>query len=134
MSESYWGTFIISVGVVILGLIFFIQRVTNTNEQNYTLVKETVEAAMYDAIDYSTYRLDGKTIRINREKFVENFVRRFADNATLSNEYIIEIYDVNEDPPKVSLIVKTKEGGVVANKEYTFNINNKVDAILETTF
>ena len=131
MHESFWGTFIISVGVIIIALIFFMQKVTNTSEQNYVLIKETAEAAMWDAFDIESYNADGKTIRINREEFVEAFVRRFAQNASLANTYVIEIYDVNEYPPKVSLQVKTKEGGVVANQEFEFDITNKLDAILE---
>ena len=131
MHESFWGTFIISVGVIIIVLIFFMQRVTNTSEQNYVLIKETAEAAMWDAFDIESYNADGETIRINREAFVESFVRRFAQNASLANTYVIEIYDVNEYPPKVSLQVKTKEGGVVANQEVEFDITNRIDAILE---
>ena len=132
MSESFWGTFIIGAGVLIIALIFFMQQVTNTSEQNYTLIKETTEAAMKDSFDYATYMKNG-SIRINREVFVESFVRRFSQNASLSNTYVIEIYDVNEYPPKVSLKVKTKEGKFIANEEVTFDITNKIDAIYETT-
>jgi hypothetical protein len=132
MHESFWGTFIISAGVLIIGLIFFMQRVTNTSEQNYTLIKETTQAAMNDAFDYASYMNDGKTIRINREVFVESFIRRFAQNANLTNTYEIEIYDVNEYPPKVSLKVKTKTSGVVANEEIDFDFTNQIDAILES--
>ena len=134
MSESFWGTFIIGAGVLIIGLIFFMQQVTNTTEQNYTLIKETTQAAMNDAFDYASYMVDGKTIRINREVFVESFIRRFSQNASLSNTYVIEFYDINEYPPKVSLKVKTKEGKVVANQEVEFDITNQIDAILETTY
>ena len=134
MSESFWGTFIIGAGVLIIGLIFFMQKVTNTTEQNYTLIKETTQAAMQDAFDYASYQMDGETIRINREVFVESFIRRFSQNASLSNTYVIEFYDINEYPPKVSLKVKTKEGKVVANQEVQFDITNQIDAILETTY
>ena len=134
MHESFWGTFIVGAGVIIIGLIFFMQKLTNTTEQNYVLIKETTQAAMYDAFDQATYMSDGKTIRINREAFVESFVRRFAQNASLANTYVIEIYDVNEYPPKVSLKVKTKEGTVVANQEIEFDITNQIDAILETPY
>ncbi len=133
MSESFWGTFIISAGVLIIAVIFFMQKVTNTTEQNYTLIKETTQAAMQDAFDYASYMVDGETVRINREVFVESFIRRFSQNASLSNTYVIEFYDINECPPKVSLKVKTKEGRVIANQEIQFDITNQIDAILETT-
>ena len=134
MSESYWGTFIIGAGVLIIGLIFFMQKVTNTSEQNYVLIKETTQAAMPDAFDYASYMVDGETIRINREVFVESFIRRFSQNASLSNTYVVEFYDINEYPPKVSLKVKTKEGKVIADQEIQFDITNQIDAILETTY
>ena len=134
MHESFWGTFIVATGVLIITIIFFMQRLTNTSEQNYTLIKETTQAAMEDAFDYASYMADGQTVRINREVFVESFLRRFAQNASLSNSYVIEIYDVNECPPKVSLKVKTKEGAVIANQEVEFNITNQIDAIYETTY
>lgn len=134
MHESFWGTFIIGAGVLIIGIIFFMQKLTNTTEQNYVLIKETTQAAMEDAFDYASYIADGETIRINREAFVESFVRRFSQNASLANSYVIEIYDVNEYPPKVSLKVKTKQGTVIANQEVEFDITNQIDAILETTY
>ena len=137
MSESFWGTFIISAGVIIIAMIFFMQRVTNSEEQLYVLIKETTEAAMWDAFDEDAYRKTASdkepVIRINREAFVEAFTRRFAQNASLST-YTIEIYDVSEYPPKVSLKVKTKESGTTQNNKYEFSISNKIDAILETTY
>lgn len=136
MSESFWGTFIVSAGVIIIALIFFMQKVTNSGEQTYTLLKETTEAAMMDAVDYNAYytQTDNgqKVIRINREAFVESFIRRFSQNASLANTYVVEFYDINEYPPKVSIRLKTKEGGAVGDQQYTFNINNQIDAILES--
>lgn len=135
MHESFWGTFIISVGVIIIGIIFFMQRFTNTNEQVYILLKETTEAAMHDSFDLESYSTsEGEIIRINREAFVESFVRRFAQNASLSNTYVVEIYDVNEYPPKVSIRLKTKEGGIVLNQDYEFDVSTQIDAILETPY
>lgn len=130
MRESFWGVFIIVTGVVLVGLIYFFQNVTNTDEHNYTLLKETTENAMVDAFDVAEYRATG-IIRINREKFVENFIRRFSENAQLSNTYVIEFYDIVEEPPKVSLQVKSKQGGIVQNENVEFDITNRLDAILE---
>lgn len=131
MRESMWGVFVITVGVTLILLIYLFQDITNTDEHNYYLLKETTEGALLDAVDVADYRVTGK-ISINREKFVEVFVRRFAENADLSNEYVIEIYDINEEPPKVSLLVKTKTGGNVASERVEFDITNRLDAILET--
>ena len=88
---------------------------------------------MYDAVDLTTYRATG-TVRIDREKFVENFLRRFAESVTLGNTYVIKIYDVNETPPKVSLQVSTKLKSNVTNEIMEFDIVNRLDAILETPY
>lgn len=132
MRESLWAVFIIGIGIVSISFIYFFQAMTNTDEHNYHLLKETTEAAMYDAFDLATYRVD-RTIRIDREKFVENFVRRFAENASLARTYEIKIYDINEKPPKVSLQVSSIEQANVT-EAMNFDIVNKLDAILETPY
>ena len=138
LREAYWGYAIIALGIIAILCMWFIANVTKTDQHNYNLLKETVESAMYDALDLAAYRKDG-TVRIEEEKFVENFIRRFAENADLSNKYVIEIYDVNEVPPKVSLKVSsTKKQNFLTpedpNKIYEFDIVNNIDAILETKF
>ena len=133
MKESFWGVFVIMLGVVSIAFIYFFQTYTNTDEQNYILLTEITEAAMYDAVDLASYRSTG-TVRIDREKFVENFLRRFAESVTLGNTYVIEIYDVNELPPKVSLKVSTKLQTNVTSEIMEFDIVNRLDAILETPY
>lgn len=133
MKESIWGYAIITLGILAVGIIWFFANSTRTDQHNYYLLKESVEAAMYDAVDLSAYRKDG-TIRIETEKFVENFIRRFAENADLSNEYKIEIYDVIEEPPKVSLRVSSKSETTATGEIVKFNLVNNIDAILETKY
>ena len=133
MKESFWGTAIVAIGVLAIFFILFFQSVTNTDEHNYHLLKEATEGAMFDALDLAAYRESG-VIRIDREKFVENFLRRFAESAVLSSTYKIEIYDVNEEPPKVSLMVSTSESNSLTGEVIEFDIVNRLDAILETTY
>lgn len=131
MKESFWGAAIVGVGIFSIFFIYLFQSITNTDEHNYHLLKETTEAAMIDALDLAEYRENG-TIKIDREKFVENFLRRFAESATLSRTYKIEIYDVNEKPPKVSLKVSSTEATGITGEIVEFDISNSIDAILET--
>ena len=139
MKETYWLILILILGIICVAFINFFQTYTNTDEQNYMLLKEVTEASMYDAIDMNAYKLHGQ-IRINREKFVESFVRRFSESVTLGNTYVIDIYDVNETPPKVSLKVSTRLRSNVTAVSFSksevidFDIENKLDAILETTY
>lgn len=129
MKESFWGYFIIIAGVVTLAVLMLFQDVTNTNEQNYYLVKEVTEAAMIDAVDMAYYRQTGE-IAINKDKFAENFVRRYAESSSLGKEYDIIIHDVVELPPKVSLSVGSKST-IFSFTGDQFNIVNRIDAILE---
>ena len=131
MTDSIWAYFIIMFGIIAIIFIFFMQRATTTDQHNYTLLRETTEAAMYDAIDVNVYNEEG-IVKINQQKFIESFLRKFAENASLSRIYKIDIYDINEEPPKVSLKVSSTEKG--SSEIVSFDLVNKVDAILETTY
>ena len=112
MKESFWGTAVVVMGLMAIFFLYFFQSITNTDEHNYHLLKEATESAMYDAIDLAYYRAHG----------------------TLSKTYKIEIYDVNETPPKVSLKVSSTESTTVTGEVMDFDITNKIDAILETPY
>lgn len=124
MKESMWMYFFATMGMLGIVLINFFGQIVVSNEQNYYLLKEVTEAAMYDAIDLYAIRngvgYDGVTdssdpesmhcmsykpgtIRIIKEKFVESFMRRFAENAELNRKYRVVIHDIDECPPKVSV-------------------------------
>ena len=140
LRESIWGYAVIVLGVIAIGIIWFMANVTRTDQHNYNLLKETVEASMFDALDLAAYRKDG-TIRIEEEKFIESFLLRFSKNADKSNEYKVEIFNVVETPPKVSLRVGSRkttsmvsEGNHAQTEEFTFNVDNHIDAILETKY
>ncbi|MBR3199290.1 MAG: hypothetical protein IKG27_04675 [Bacilli bacterium] len=133
MKESFWGIFVVFLGVLGITFIVLFQNITNTDQHNSQLLEEVTEAAMRDAIDYASYRDDGR-IKINREKFVENFIRRYAESASKSRDYKIIFYSINESPPKVSLAVKSGVVGAAGDAEVSFDLTNKIDAILETPY
>ena len=133
MKESFWGILIVGVGILMIFFIYLFQSLTNTEEHNYTLLKETTEAALYDSFDLSVYHTEG-VIRIDAEKFVENFYRRFAENANLARTYKIEILDINEEPPKVSIRVSSSLSSSLGGEVINFDLTNTIDAILETPY
>lgn len=135
MKESMWGIFVVLLGSMSLLLLVFFQDVTNTDEHNSQLLKEVTEAAMWDAFDYAGYTAYG-VVRIDREKFVENFTRRYAESAERTRNYTIDFYDVNEMPPKVSLKVTSQASGANGHTgEVTdVTLSNKIDAILEVPY
>ncbi len=108
MKEAFWGYFIIVVGIVGIAIVMLFQDITTTNDQNYYLIKEITEAAMLDAIDKTYYSQNDGAVYMNKEKFTENFIRRYAESAGINKTYNIKIYDIVEMPPKVSLSVGSK--------------------------
>lgn len=133
MKESMWGYMVIVLGVLAIGVIWFIANTTRTDQHNFNLLRETVEASMLDAVDLSIYRETGE-IEINEAMFIESFLRRFADNADLSNTYVIEIYDINTKPPKVSMRISSSTNTTTTGEFMEFDMVNNIDAILETTY
>lgn len=163
MKESIWMYFFATMGMTGIVLINIFGQIIVSNEQNYYLLKEVTEAAMYDAVDLYAIRngvgYDGVTdssdpesmhcisykpgtVRIIKEKFVENFIRRFAENAELNRNYRVVIHDIDECPPKVSLsLVATNNFDFVTFLSVDFNngetaggadIVNSLSGILET--
>ena len=135
MKESMWGVLVVLLGATSLLVITFFQNITNTDEHNSQLLKEVTEAAMWDAFDYASYRAYG-VVRIDREKFVENFTRRYAESAQKSRTYDIDFYDVNEMPPKVSVKVTSRDTGnnLLSGEATEVTLSNKIDAILEVPY
>ena len=133
LREAVWGYAIIALGILAIGIIWFFANSTRTDQHNYNLLKETVEASMFDAVDLAAYRDEGKVV-IDEEKFVENFIRRFAESAELSNTYVVEIFDISTEPPKVSLRVSSTKETTTTGDVMEFNIINNIDAILETKY
>lgn len=124
------------VGVIVLGVLTFaiiniVQNYQNGSELDYYLLEETTEAAMIDAVDTSYYRITG-SIRMDREKFLESFVRRFAENVNKDRDYKVRVIDLNETPPKVSIQVGSSTVATFAGDD--FDIVHKIDAILETKY
>ena len=133
MKESIWGWAIVVIGIVSIFFVYFFQNITNTDEHNYNLLKDVTEAAMLDAVDQAS--ISRGYLYMDSEKFVENFVRRFAESATLSRTYVIKIYDISEMPAKVSLEVSsTEKGNVTGGEILEFDISNRLDAILEILY
>lgn len=129
MKEAFWGVLIVLLGLFGIVVVNVFQNVTVDNDRVYYLIKESTEAAAFDALDLSYYRLTGD-LRIVEDKFVENLTRRFAENVTIG-DYTIIVEDINELPPKISLRVRS---GITSLRGEEFGIVNRVDAILETKY
>lgn len=128
MKWSFAATGMIILGIIGLSIIVLFEQITTNNESDYYLLKEVSEAAMIDAIDITYYRETGN-LKIVKEKFVENFLRRFANStAFTSTGYTIEFYDLYEEPPKVTIVINT---GV---RDYSFDYKMSENDISKDDF
>ena len=129
MPTSYWGYWLVVMGVAIIGLMISVQGITtNTTQQDYA-IREITDAAMLEAVDYGYYR-DYNEIKINKEKFMEVFLRMTAEVMGVNDTYEVNFYAIYEAPPKVSVEVKSNSGtNFVSVGEY--DTTTRIDAIIQ---
>ncbi len=140
MKWSFYSAGMVMFGLVGFAIIFLFVQLTVNSDEEYYLLKEVTEASMIDSIDYAYYRNTGK-LKIVQEKFVESFIKRFSESTNLNAKgYKINVYNVIESPPKVSIEITSQLGertffGQFAEdpKDVTtdYNVINDLDAILE---
>lgn len=131
MNKGMLTVGIILLSVISLLLINVLSNYSTGGELDYYLVKDTTEAAMADALDVEYYRLNSMQ-RMDKEKFIESFLRRFADAVDNTRSYEVKFYDINEVPPKVSIKVDSLTVLSFANE--AANISTNLDAVLETDY
>lgn len=134
MKESYWGYWLILLGIFIIVVMMLVQNATTTNTQDYYQLKEVANSAMYDSIDYAYYSQTGQ-VRLMKEMYVANFIKRFSQTVSLTDTYTIDFYDLYESPPKVSVKVSTQTGSFLVNGDSTnVDIVNSIDIISEMPY
>ena len=148
------GMAMIFFGMVGIIIIMLFESITLDNDSEYYVLKESMEAAMLESVDFACYRSSAVkynnsqvpekdasgayiytgcngNLKISEQKFVENFTRRFSESISGNvDSYDIEFYDIIESPPKASVIVTS------GNKSYEsmvndVNITNYLSGILE---
>ena len=103
MKWSFATLGLIMIGLFGIVIIMLFNEITVSNEQDYYTLKDATEAAMIEAVDVAYFRLTGE-IKMNKEKFVENFTRRFVETSTFGQgNYGIQFYQISEIPAKVSV-------------------------------
>lgn len=132
MRYSYAAVSMIFVGMLAFVILMVFQDITVNNEADYYSIKEAMEASMVESIDKSYYARTGE-LKIVEQKFVANFTRRFANGTMgISNNYIIDFYDIMESPPKASVVIRNNTDLMVISKNST-DIVNSLTSILEAT-
>lgn len=134
MKWSFASVATIVLGIFGLFIILLFSELTVSNEQDYYSLKEAAEASMIESIDIAYYRLTGD-VKIVKEKFVENFTRRFTETSTFGQgNYQIDFYQISETPAKVSIriIDKTTNYSIYSYNSENYDILNEITAILDT--
>ena len=67
MRESYWGYWLIVLGIFVVVILLLIRNVTSNNTEDYYTLNQISEAAMVDAVDFAYYRQFGE-LKINKEQ------------------------------------------------------------------
>ena len=132
MKESYWGYWLVILGVFEVVILLLIRNITSNNSEDFYNIRQINESALVSAVDYAYYREYGE-LKINKEKFMENFLRMFSEAASSTSEYEVTFASIYEAPPKASVEINSKTNTFFINSsEETFDINSRVDAVLES--
>ena len=97
LKAAMWGVGLFVLGLLGLVLVNLFGNITVTNQLNYTTMKNSVEAAMYDALDIAHYR-SGFCLCTNRSKTNDKWV--FNDDSEYELSDIV--YDDNRNETCVS--------------------------------
>ncbi len=128
MQSSYWGYWIIVLGTAIIGLLISVQGITTSTSRDYTNIKDISSASMLEAVDYAYYR-DYNEVKIDKEKFMEVFIRMLAETMSSTNQYEVNFYSIYESPPKASIEIKTNSGSSFVTSNY--DVINRIDTIIQ---
>ncbi len=132
MNKGILAAGAIMLAIMALAAVNIINNYSSSNELTESLLRDTIESAMLDAVDLAYYRVSGGVIRMDTEKFLENFTRRFAESVSSNKDYKIRVYDVYEIPPKVTIAVGSKTTATFQGED--FDIVNRISGIIETKY
>ncbi len=130
MQSSYWGYWLIVLGVGIIGLMISVQGITTNTTQDYYSLREITEASMLEAVDYGYYR-DYNEVKMNKEKFMEVFVRMLAETMGTADTYEVNFYAIYEAPPKVSVEIRSSSGTGFIPSAGDYDTTSRIDAIIQ---
>lgn len=128
----------LTIGIILMAILGFysislVSSQQSGSELDYYLLKETTESAMNDAVDMTYYRQFG-VLRMDKEKFMESFIKRFAVSVDGTRDYDIKVYDINETPPKVSIRINSDKATQTIKRfggTNNIDITTNADMILE---
>jgi len=117
LKVAMWGVGIIILGIFGIFLISLFGNITVTNQQDYTAMTNTVEAAMYDSIDIAKYRA-GFCICTAKAKTLDHATEKEKWIFTSRDQYEInELIDGNCVNTDATKSCEKLEGEYIINKK-----------------
>ena len=130
MKHAMWGYMFIALGLVIIAILFLVNNLTTSDEEDFYVAREVMQSAMTEATDYGTYLVSGDVV-MSREKFVEIFLRRFAESVTPNKNYQVDFYQIYEYPPAATVRIRTTTGTTnVKDNPVNVDVDTILSAIL----
>lgn len=96
--------------------------ISNDLEQS---VKTTQSSVIVDSLNMGELRVN-KQYSIDRETTINNWIERFNVNRDLNLNYVIEVVDLNENPPAIAINVKAYTERSLSNDSLMFKYSNIV--------
>ena len=115
------------IGTIVLIVINVMSNVTITNQQDYSLVKNTAEAAMYDAIDWASYE---GGFHLCYKNTVTDTDGDGKLDITSSNDYKILLDKWGENLAEVK--EKQEKAGYICNDEPIYDYKISADVFAES--
>ncbi len=130
MKHAMWGYLIVALGLVIIAILMLVNNLTTADEEDFYVAREVMQSSMSEATDYGTYLTSGEVV-MSREKFVEIFLRRFAESVTPNKNYQIDFYQIYEYPPAATVRIRTTTGTTnIKNNAINVDVDTVLSAIL----
>lgn len=130
MKHAMWGYLIIALGLVIIAVLMLVNNLTTADEEDFYIAREVMQSAMSEATDYGSYLTSGEVV-MSREKFVEIFLRRFAESVTPNKNYQVDFYQIYEYPPAATVRIRTTTGTTnIKNDAINVDVDTILSAIL----
>ena len=130
MKHAMWGYLMIALGLVIIAILMLVNNLTTADEEDFYIAREVMQSSMSEATDYGSYLTSGEVV-MSREKFVEIFLRRFAESVTPNKNYQVDFYQIYEYPPAATVRIRTTTGTTnIKDNAINVDVDTIISAIL----
>jgi hypothetical protein len=110
--------------IIILFSIEYQKKIIISNDLEES-VKTTQSSVIVDSLNMGELRVNNQ-YSIDREITINNWIERFNVNRDLNLNYVIEVVDLNENPPAIAINVKAYTKRNLSKDSLMFKYSNIV--------